>query len=182
MVKRTVSIAIIPMLLFGCQMGSNNSGSPSNGNTNLAVQEKQRVPQTSEQSKENLTARETANRLADLAVRVPQVNDATVIVMGNTAIVGIDVNAKLDRPRVGTIKYTVAEALKHDPYGKTAVVVADPDIVQRLREMNQDIKRGRPIAGFAEELADIAGRFVPQFPNAVPDEKEVPKQRKAQQP
>jgi len=179
-VKKTISIAIIPMLLFGCQMGNKNPG-VSNGNTNFTVQEKQRVPQTNDQKKQNLTATETANRLADLATKVPNVNDATVIVMGNTAIVGIDVNAKLDRPRVGTIKYTVAEALKNDPYGKTAVVVADPDVVQRIREMNQDIKRGRPVAGFAEELADIASRFVPQFPSAVPQNPKAPRPPATQQ-
>lgn len=180
MIKKTISIAIIPLLLIGCGMGNKNPGN-TNGNTNVTVQEKQRVPQTNEQQKQNLSATETANRLADLATKVPNVNDATVIVMGNTAIVGIDVNAKLDRPRVGTIKYTVAEALKKDPYGKTAIVIADPDVVQRIREMNQDIKRGRPIAGFAEELADIAGRFMPQLPSAVPETQKAPVQPSTQQ-
>lgn len=174
MLKKIIPFTILSILLIGCKMGNNPSGHPS-GNSNMTVQEKQRVPQTNDEQKPHLSAMETAKRLADLATKVPNVNDATVIVMGNTAIVGIDVAAKLDRPRVGTIKYTVAEALKKDPHGKTAVVIADPDVVQRIREMNQDIKRGRPIAGFAEELADIAGRFMPQFPSAVPEKQNAPK-------
>ena len=40
------------------------------------------------------------------------VNDATAVVVGKYAIVGIDVKAKLDRTRVESIKYSVAESLK----------------------------------------------------------------------
>ena len=43
---------------------------------------------------------------------VPGVNDATAVVVGKYAIVGIDVKAKLDRTRVESIKYSVAESLK----------------------------------------------------------------------
>lgn len=105
--------------------------------------------------------------MASIAIRVPQVNDATAVVFGKYAIVGIDVDATLDRSRVGTIKYSVAEALKEDPQGANALVTSDPDIMQRLREINEDIKRGRPIKGFAEELSDIVGRIIPQVPRGV---------------
>jgi len=110
---------------------------------------------------------EVAAHLEALAKSVPQVNGAHCVVMGNTAIVGIDVNEKLDRSRVGTIKYSVAEALRKDPYGKYAIVTADMDLAQRIREIRADIGRGRPISGFAEELADIMGRIVPQMPQDV---------------
>ena len=43
---------------------------------------------------------------------MPGVNDATAVVVGKYAIVGIDVKAKLDRTRVESIKYSVAESLK----------------------------------------------------------------------
>lgn len=160
-----ITAILFMSILNGCQMGNENRANEERNNA--SVQQNQRVPQTSPEKPKEQGPGATADRLAALATKVPQVNDATVIVFGKTAIVGIDVNAKLDRPRVGTIKYTVAEALKKDPQGATAVVVADPDVVQRLREINQDIQRGRPIAGFAEELADIAGRFVPQMPNDI---------------
>ncbi len=163
--RKWIPFILLMSILVGCQLGNKNQANEER--QNASVQQTQRVPQTSPEKPKDQGSEATANRLAALATRVPNVNDATVIVLGKTAIVGIDVNAKLDRPRVGTIKYTVAEALKKDPQGATAIVVADPDIVQRLREMNQDIKQGRPIAGFAEELADIAGRFVPQMPNDV---------------
>lgn len=103
--------------------------------------------------------------LEQLAKRVPGVKGAHCVVMGNTAVVGIDVDAKLERARVGSIKYTVAEALRKDPQGAGAVVTADIDLNQRLAEIGRKIAEGRPIAGFATELADIIGRIVPQVPD-----------------
>lgn len=99
-----------------------------------------------------------------MASDVPEVNDAAAVVAGPYAVVGIDVDKDIDRSRVGTIKYTVSEALYHDPYGKTAVVVADADIMERLRGMSDKIARGQPISGIVDELAAIVGRYMPDFP------------------
>lgn len=108
-----------------------------------------------------------AAHLESLARRVKGVKGATCVVFGNYAIVGIDVDAKLDRSRVGTIKYTVAEAFRKDPYGVNAVVTADIDMAQRLREIKAAIQQGRPLSGFANELSNIIGRIVPQIPRNI---------------
>lgn len=108
-----------------------------------------------------------AAHLEQLAKGVKGVRGATCVVFGKYAIVGIDVEKTLPRSRVGTIKYAVAEAFRKDPYGIDAVVTADMDLDERLREIRQDVANGRPIAGFAEELADIVGRLVPQMPRSV---------------
>ena len=110
------------------------------------------------------TGQEISKRLVKLATSIPNVNDATAVVLGRYAIVGIDVNSKIDRSQVGSIKYSVAESLKKDPYGANAVVVADADTTQRLKEIQADIKKGRPIQGIMEELADVAGRLMPEIP------------------
>jgi YhcN/YlaJ family sporulation lipoprotein len=104
-----------------------------------------------------------ADHLAKLATDIPNVKDATAVVIGPYAVVGIDVNAKLDRSRVESIKYTVAESLKHDPHGANAVVVADVDTYQRLKQMGNQIRKGHP-EGVMEELAAIIGRVMPQVP------------------
>lgn len=113
-----------------------------------------------------------AKHLASLAASIPSVKDATAVVIGPYAVVGIDVDAKLDRSRVETIKYSVAESLKHDPKGVQAVVVADPDTYQRLREMGIQLQSGRP-AGVMEELAAIVGRVMPQVPNDTFENKNI---------
>lgn len=122
--------------------------------------------------------------LASLARNVPGVRGVNCVVFGNTAIVGIDVDAKLERSRVGTIKYSVAEALSKDKYGANAIVTADMDINERLREISAATKQGHPIAGFTNELSDIIGRMVPQLPNSVkqmqpPSHTENPKMKKS---
>ncbi|MFC4025429.1 YhcN/YlaJ family sporulation lipoprotein [Oceanobacillus longus] len=113
---------------------------------------------------EDLDNEQIAKRLANLATDIPNVNDASAIVAGPYTVVAIDVDKDLDRSRVGTIKYSVTEALYHDPYGKTAVVVADADVVERIRGMGNKISQGHPVQGVVDELAAIVGRFMPEFP------------------
>jgi YhcN/YlaJ family sporulation lipoprotein len=113
--------------------------------------------------------KKVAAHLEMLARGVQGVKGANCVVFGKYAIVGIDVDEKMERSQVGTLKYAVAEAFRKDPYGINAVVTADIDLAQRLREIRVDVKNGRPLAGFTEELSDIVGRLVPQIPrNIIP--------------
>ncbi|TXC92095.1 YhcN/YlaJ family sporulation lipoprotein [Metabacillus litoralis] len=115
------------------------------------------------------TGQEISQHLVELANEIPDVNDATAVVLGQYAVVGIDVNAKLDRNKVESIKYTVAESLMHDPYGARAIIIADADTNERLREMGEEIQNGRPVIGILDELAAIVGRLVPELPNEILD-------------
>ncbi len=159
--------SVLIILSVGCQTNNqarNYEQTPQTPHTPREISY-----QRTEQPRKNETLtpkmQKTANRLANIASRVPGVDQATVIVVGPYTLVGIDVNKKLDRGRVGTVKYSVAQALKKDPQGKNALVTADIDIVQRLRELNQDMARGKPMAGIMDELAEIASRIAPQPSN-----------------
>ncbi|MNI60446.1 sporulation lipoprotein, YhcN/YlaJ family [Fontibacillus panacisegetis] len=141
----------------------------------------------------NITVRATDNtttnqvdkkaHLENLAKQVQGVKGAHCVVLGTTAIVGIDVDSKLERAKVGSIKYSVAEALRKDPNGAGAIVTADVDLNQRLTEIGNKITQGHPVSGFATELADIIGRIVPQLPSDtiprenVPQTKSVPSKK-----
>lgn len=152
-------------LLAGCGNVAKNTSPTEN---NQQIRTKQTVPHR----QESKTAQEIADHLVQLATSVPQVNGANCVVIGNMAIVGIDVNGDLDRSRVGTIKYSVAEALRKDPHGVRAIVTADVDMNERIKEISGDIRRGRPVSGFADELGDMIGRLMPQLPKDVdPDHK-----------
>ncbi len=133
--------------------------------------------------RKNLTSQQAARHLAKIAVEVPDVHDATAIVLGNYVAVGIDVDKDLDRSRVGVIKYSVAEALKHDPYGKQAAVIADADGVERLRGLGRKIAEGHPVEGVTDELSQIVARYMPEGPiNEKPqtntNEETIPKDKK----
>lgn len=123
----------------------------------------QAVPGT----KEDWSRQQIADHLEGIVKSLPQVEDAHCVVLGNMAIVGINVEPGLDRARVDSIKYSAAEALKKDPYGVNSLVTADLDLDQRIREVRDDINQGRPLSGMAEELGDIIGRIMPQIPRDI---------------
>ncbi|MBD1380941.1 YhcN/YlaJ family sporulation lipoprotein [Metabacillus arenae] len=118
------------------------------------------------------TGQEISKHLVELSNRIKGVNDANAVVLGPYAVVGIDVNQDLDRSKVESIKYSVAESLRHDPHGANAVVIADADTNKRLQAMGNEIQQGRPIAGILDELAAIVGRVMPEAPSDLIDNQE----------
>ncbi len=168
MLLRSLLAVSLCLLMAGCGSGSRNNISPSPHNNN-GMTTQQTHPRTLAEVDNN----QVAAHLEALAQSVPGVNKAHCVIMGNKAVVGIDVDEHLERSRVGTIKYSVAEAFRKDPYGIDAIVTADMDLSGRLKEIGADIRRGRPIAGFAEEMADIIGRIVPQVPRDTPPAEDV---------
>src|SRR5699024_4985962 len=99
---------------------------------------------------------------------VPQVNEATSLVLGDIAIIAIDVQKDLSDSRVSSVKYTVAESLKKDPEGANAFVVADPDLNMRITKVKTAISEGAPIAGVLTELSNIISRLIPDMPQMIP--------------
>lgn len=152
-----VGLLSVSLLLSGCQQ--NLSQSPTN-KQNDYIQVKNSDPV----QRKKLSNTQQADHLAKLATKVPNVLSATAVVAGPYTVVGIDVDKDLDRSRVGTIKYSVVEALRKDPYGKQAVVVADADVTERLRGMASKIRQGHPIQGVVDELSAIVGRYMPEIP------------------
>ncbi|MDC3416520.1 YhcN/YlaJ family sporulation lipoprotein [Aquibacillus salsiterrae] len=165
------TILMISVFLIGCQQ-----------NSNLANQSEKRdqpiqVKNTAPMEREDYSNEEIAQHLSNIASKVPNVNGAYAVVAGPYAVVGVDLDKDFDRSRVGTVKFSVAEALQDDPYGKTAIVVADADGTERIRNMADKIKQGHPIEGVVDELAAIVGRYMPEMPvkenqSEVPDDNE----------
>lgn len=168
MKKELVIVAALALSLTGCASNNNYGSSPSNNVNNVRTQS------VKQQSAASMNHNEHIAHLEKLATGIEGVNNAHVVILGNTAIVGLDVGADLERSRVGTIKFSVAEALRNDPYGVNAMVTADIDLSERIKEIKGDIYAGRPFTGIAEELADIVGRIVPQIPaDLMPGQKEI---------
>jgi YhcN/YlaJ family sporulation lipoprotein len=151
-------------VLAGCNQSPKNGASPSPTNdVNRQVQ----VQQTAPQKKEIVNSQSVSERLEQIATSIPQVQSANCVVFGNTAVVGINLPPEMERSKVGTIKLAVAEALRKDPYGVDALVTADVDVAARIRKMSDNMRSGKVISGFAEEMAEIVGRIMPQIPRDV---------------
>lgn len=169
---RIAAVLCAIFVLFGCMNEKNNDNAQADKN----IPRLTKVNQTAESKKPDQPkgSQEISRHLVGLATGIPGVEDATAVVLGPYAVVGIDVDRKLDNSRVGSIKYSVAEALKNDPNGKNALVTADPDTTERLRQMGKQIRQGHPIGGIANELAVIVGRLMPQVPHSLQTEKPSP--------
>ncbi|MDV7763125.1 YhcN/YlaJ family sporulation lipoprotein [Peribacillus simplex] len=161
MQKIILSLAAV-LLMTGCSMNNKNGASENNAKNNIT-----KVNNSTIQETDRTTGQETAQRLTGLAKSIPEVNDATAVVLGKYAIVGIDIDQDIERSQVGTIKYSVGETLKHDPNGANAIIVADPDLNERVREVAKDIKDGKPVTGILNELADITSRVIPEVPGDI---------------
>jgi YhcN/YlaJ family sporulation lipoprotein len=160
---RTLLIIIIGLfVLSGCSNTAPNRAAPSQSQTpNMSLHAQEAIPQS------NLQPQQIVMHLEHLAASIPHVQHAHCVILGKTAVVGIDVKEDLPRSLVDNIKYSVAEALRKDPYGVNAIVTADMDLDYRLKNIRQEIMKGRPVAGFADEMGKIIGRIMPQLPKDV---------------
>lgn len=159
-IRTGICIVMTCFIISGCQSDNNDVSMQDEKSNNRFLQ----VEDSDPAKKQSLSNREIADHLSSVAADVANVNSATAVVAGPYAVVGIDVDKDLDRSRVGTIKYSVLESLQHDPYGKTAVVVADGDVMERLNQMRNKINQGYPVHGVVDELSGIIGRYMPDFP------------------
>ncbi|MGE7779275.1 YhcN/YlaJ family sporulation lipoprotein [Peribacillus sp. NPDC097264] len=156
--KQIFSLAAL-LLMSGCSTDHASDDSKDQAKNGLT-----QVHNSTIQESDRRTGQETSKRLTNLAQSVPEVNDATAVVIGKYALVGIDIDADIERSQVGTVKYSVGETLKNDPHGAYAIVVADPDLNARIKEVAADIKNGEPVRGILNELADITSRVIPEVP------------------
>ncbi|MDA1475684.1 YhcN/YlaJ family sporulation lipoprotein [Bacillus changyiensis] len=160
---RIISLFLIYSLMLLTACGIENEANELPGNRPIQVKNVAQDPVNRE------SGQTISKRLVKITERVPGVIDATAVVLGRLAVVGIDVKDNLERSKVESIKYSVAEALQEDRYGANAVVVADPDTFNRLRGMGRQIQQGRPVKGILDELAAIVGRVIPEVPTDMTD-------------
>jgi YhcN/YlaJ family sporulation lipoprotein len=175
--NKFISLLMLALILSACA-NKNEVGYEKNPKSD---QNKPITVQDSNiQHVERKSGQQISKHLVNLTTGVPDVEDATAVVIGKYAYVGIDIDGDVERSQVGSIKYSVAEALKDDPYGAQAIVVADPDLTARLKEISKDIQRGEPVQGIMNELSDISGRLMPEIPRSLKqtDPENAPKEPK----
>lgn len=172
--KKSFMIFTLLFLLTAC----NQTDQPKE---NIATPIPQEINTKNNQMEDrSIQDEEKAKYLSNLATSIPNVQNATSVVLGDYTIIGIDVDENLDRSKVGSIKYSVAESIRKDPLGSGAIVIADPDLNARLVEIRDDMRAGKPIQGIMNELADITGRLMPETPQPHIDEnpEEAPEEQK----
>ncbi|GAB6158476.1 hypothetical protein JCM39194_16760 [Desulfotomaculum varum] len=103
-----------------------------------------------------------AQMLAQEATRVDGVKSAYVVVSGNMAVVGLNINKNMEASQTDRIKAEVGRRLKNaDRQISDVRVSTDADTVTRIRKISEGIRQGRPVTDFTKQLDEIVRRMVP---------------------
>ncbi|MGI6685940.1 MAG: YhcN/YlaJ family sporulation lipoprotein [Bacillota bacterium] len=108
-------------------------------------------------------AQAVADRISNACDDVPGVEDATVVISGDTCYVGLDVEGNLENEETERVeRAALNKALAADPSVRRCVVTSDADTVSRLQKIYQGVRRGTPISTFGDELEEIGRRITPK--------------------
>lgn len=117
------------------------------------------VPQVQPPGQPGPNANEMATRIADIATGVEGVDNATVVVISNLALVGITLERDQARNE-SEVKKEVAKMIEDRETGiVNAYVSASPDIVKQLQEISRGIQRGEPISTFFDQITEVLRRM-----------------------
>ncbi|MDR7856011.1 YhcN/YlaJ family sporulation lipoprotein [Tissierella sp.] len=137
----------------GMVRNNTNSDLGMINNNNLATNNNNLTTNTN-----NLGTR--ANAIAKRVAALPEVESASVLINGNTAVVGCNLSNNNNRTISSNLKQKIDAAVKvADRNIETIQVTADPNINTRIKNMNTRINNGNPISGFATEVEDIIRRI-----------------------
>lgn len=115
------------------------------------------TPQMEQSNQDGTKAKTIADRVDK---DIQEINSASVVISGNQAWVGVDAYANAQV--TAQVKERISTIVKEmEPGVQTVYVTADADTVTRIRNIAGDIVAGKPVAGFMQELTEIAGRITP---------------------
>jgi len=106
----------------------------------------------------NISSR--ANTIAKRVAALPEITSASVLINGNTAIVGCDVKGSTNNNLSANLRQKVEAAVKvADKNIKQVSITSDPSINTRIKTMSTNINNGNPISTFARDIEDILMRI-----------------------
>lgn len=103
--------------------------------------------------------------LAEIARRIPGVQAAWVVAVGQQAYVGLDLEGEGSRTHDanGRVEEQVSAALRRSPHGiKDAYVTTKPELVQSIFNVAEGLRRGQPLQGFLAELDKLYSELKPE--------------------
>lgn len=104
-----------------------------------------------------------AEEIATMVAREDEIESATCVITGNTALVGVQFDDQYRGQLTDNIKQKIDRSVKQeDERINRVVVTADPDLVTRIETMFREVGRGRPITGFTREMQEMINRVQPR--------------------
>ena len=112
------------------------------------------------------TAATEADNIAKAVQGIPGIKSATAVISGDAAYVGINIDIKSNvdnTSKIQNIKKQAADMVRNtDSNIKTVYISADADFLQRITKISNDVRNGKSIEGFKDELREIVKRITPE--------------------
>ena len=103
-----------------------------------------------------------AKRVSEEVVKLSEVDKATTVVMGNTALIGVSFATQYRGEMTARIKDMVEErAQKAAPGIQRISVTADPDLITRIQTIFTKVQSGAGATEIGSEFSEIVNRVVP---------------------
>ncbi len=95
--------------------------------------------------------------------QITGVQNAVVLINGNTAYVGIDAEGSISGNKMNDLKDQVIEKARRSNNDITRVYVsADMDVTDRLKGYGTEVREGKPIKGLIDEIEEMFRRPMPK--------------------
>ncbi|KXG76173.1 YhcN/YlaJ family sporulation lipoprotein [Thermotalea metallivorans] len=169
--KAVVFFLIFSLLIVGCTPARRPVPSPTPPTTPAPETAPMKPDNTNVPNEDIGSARNIGNdmnrametRILREVERIEGVRNAAVLVNNNTAYIGVDLGTNVPDTRVDAIRKEVVQRVTSlEPSLGPIYVSANPDVVGRLRAYGRDIRAGRPISGFIDQIEELFRRPVPR--------------------
>lgn len=122
-----------------------------------------RRPRVTDQTRRPTPTPGMVGRIVEIANAHPQVDQSSVVVTGNMALIGLKLKPGVTGTRVPAVEKEVADRVERSERGITrAAVTANPDLVDRIRKIEVGVREGKPVTSFSREITEIVSRLTPR--------------------
>lgn len=112
-------------------------------------------------NRDNLVS-DRSDEIADKVSELKEVNRAAVVISGNTALVGVNITDNVEGNMTNNLKDRIEDVVRAtDNNIRNVSVTANADLYSRIENIGKDMRNGRPLSGFAEEIEEILRRINP---------------------
>lgn len=103
-----------------------------------------------------------AKKVSDEVQRLSEIKKATTLVVGDTALIGVEFDAQYKGEMTTRIKDMVASRAKAaDKRIQNVSVTADPDLLTRVQDLGKKLDGGSVISDITTEFTEIVNRIAP---------------------
>jgi len=145
-------------------LGNNNNIAPGQGTNldRLGTPDNTAINGNNGNNRNNGNNMDLARNITNQLKAMPSIEDAIVVISGNTALVGINAANDLKNDEDKFLKNDIVNKVKSMAPNLTNVAVTEsPDLYERIRKLSQDMDRGQTIQGLGNEFKEILERIMP---------------------